>query len=303
VWQADARKLSVWITENGGPQRPWSVLIVNRSENLIIAQDVRMESPTADSLWHSVLAAMLSPLVGDPHLPGIIEVASEEARDSLVPHLEPVGVNCVVSDRLDHLDFIRGEMDRSLAGPEQAPALIDTPGVTPKHVGGLFHAAAEYYRKTPWRNVPGDVPIQVRCDRFSTGTWYAVVMGQSGMTLGLALYEDLGVLKALLREDEDANRRNSGLSVMYGEAFEIAIRDLDAAEENDWPVAGPEAYPMILRINPGMAIRPPLAWEMELAEGCLRAIPGFLVRSERQPAQITVPVATGELDLELSWLK
>ena len=43
-------------------------------------------------------------------------------------------------------------------------------------------------------------------------------------------------------------------------------------------MAGPEAYPLVLRINPGMAVRPPLAWELELLEACLRAIPKFLAR-------------------------
>ncbi len=303
VWQADARKLSVWLTESGEPQRPWSALVANRTEDLILAQDLTIEEPTADSLRHSILAAMLSPIAGEPHSPGVIEVASEDFHDALVPLLEPLGVNCVVSDQLDQMEFIFSEMERSLSGPEIGPALIDTPGVTPKHVGGFFRAAAKYYEKTPWRNVPGDVPINVRCDKFDNGNWYAVVMGQSGMTLGLALYEDLDVLKSLLREDDDANRRNSGLSVMYGEAFEIAIRDLDAAEENGWPIAGPEAYPLILRVNPGMAVRPPLAWELEFAEGCLRAIPAFVTRDAKSTARMTVPVATGELTLELSWVE
>jgi hypothetical protein len=88
---------------------------------------------------------------------------------------------------------------------------------------------------------------------------------------------------------------------MYSEAFEIAIRDLDAAEKHGWPVAGPEAYPMILRVNPGMAVRPPLAWELELTEGCLRAIPQFIQRHERTPTRMTVPVASGELTLDLAW--
>jgi hypothetical protein len=76
---------------------------------------------------------------------------------------------------------------------------------------------------------------------------------------------------------------------------------LDAAEREGWPVAGPEAYPLVLRINPGMAVRPPLAWELELLEGCLRAIPPFLTRPQRTPARMTVPVASGELTLDLAW--
>ena len=180
-------------------------------------------------------------------------------------------------------------------------ALIDTPGVTEAHVEGFFDAAACFYHRQPWRHVPADAPVRVRCNRFQTDTWYGVVMGQSGMTLGLALYEDLAVLQSILREDADADRRHAGLSIMYGEPFEISVRDLDMAERKGWPIAAPEAYPIIVRINPGMAVRPPLAWELQLAEACLRALPCFLAREVATPARMVVPTADGELDLELSW--
>jgi hypothetical protein len=126
-------------------------------------------------------------------------------------------------------------------------------------------------------------------------------MGQLGMTLGLAMYEDLEALQALLRDEPDAQRRNSGLSLIYSEAFEISVRDLDAAEREGWPVAASEAYPLVLRVNPGMAVRPPLAWELELLEGCLRAVPAFVARAARTPARMTVPISTGDLTLELAW--
>jgi hypothetical protein len=52
-------------------------------------------------------------------------------------------------------------------------------------------------------------------------------------------------------------------------------------------------------------LRPPLAWELELLEGCLRAVPESLDRHPQDdPAteEITVPVASGELRLVLSWM-
>jgi hypothetical protein len=235
-------------------------------------------------------------------LPGTIEVDSDQTRQQLLPRLEPLGIECVACKALEELDFVFGELAQSL-GDSGQPALVDTPGVTPNHVEGLFAAAAEYYRKQPWRHVQGDMAVRVHCDRFQTSTWYAVVMGQSGMTLGLAMYEDLEVLKALLREDENSERRNSALTLMYGEAFEIPVRDVDAAEQHDWPIAGPEAYPLAIRINPGMAVRPPLAWEIELLQATLRAIPQFLTREDPTPVKMNVPISTGELGLELSWLE
>jgi tetratricopeptide (TPR) repeat protein len=303
VWQADARKLAAWITAEGAPKRPRCAIVANRSEGVIVGQDLCAEEPAHDWLARAVLGAMLAPMTGDPHRPGCVQVASEERRAALEGVLEPFGVACEVHEQLDQLDFIYQQLAEHMAEPHQMAAMIDSPGVTERHVAGLFDAAAQYYRRAPWRSVPSDEVLVVHCDALQTHTWYAVVMGQSGMTLGLALYEDRQILAALLREEADAQRRQGGMSIIYSEAFEIAVRDLDAAEQHGWPVAGPEAYPLVLRINPGLAVRPPLAWELELAEGCLRAIPVLLQRPDKTPARMTVPVAEGEMTLDLSWEK
>jgi hypothetical protein len=79
------------------------------------------------------------------------------------------------------------------------------------------------------------------------------------------------------------------------------VRDLDAAEKHGWPVAGPEAYPLVIRVNPGLAMRPPLVWELELLEGCLRMIPEFLVE-KAATLSTAVFVASGELTLRLAWV-
>ncbi len=93
----------------------------------------------------------------------------------------------------------------------------------------------------------------------------------------------------------------SALSLMFGEAFEIPVRDLEAIEKHGWPVAGPEAFPLVIRINPGLATCPPLAWELELLDGCLRAIPAFLANESAGALQI-VRTETGKLTMRLKWL-
>jgi hypothetical protein len=128
-----------------------------------------------------------------------------------------------------------------------------------------------------------------------------VIMGQSGIEQGLALYDDVQFLRTLLSgelSDEQAARRTSAVSVTYGEVFEIAPHDRDAAEEHGWPVAGPDAYPCVLRVNPGMAARTPLKWELELLEGCLRAIPEFL-RQDVSQAEIPVTASGDPITFKL----
>jgi hypothetical protein len=129
-------------------------------------------------------------------------------------------------------------------------------------------------------------------------------MGQSGVQQGVAVYEDLTALQEMMTgggSEEENSRKMSALSLMFSEAFEIPVRDLVAAERHGWPVAGPEAYPLVIRINPGFAMRPPLVWELELLEGCLRAIPEFLAGKNAVLVK-TVAAASAKLTVRLSWV-
>jgi len=305
VWQAAVRPLPIWVEAEGGPERPWTSLVANVTDDLILATQMVPEEPADDWIWQGIQEAMLQPGVGEPHRPGVIQLAAEEQHRIVAPKLAAAGIECVVSRRLDQIDRILDSLSQHVAGPEKTQAMIDAPGMTPERLGSFFEAAADYYRRAPWRRVPGDTPIRIECDRFESGPWYAVVMGQEGMTLGLALYEDLDLLQALLSgglSDEENARRSSGISLTYGEAFDMAARDLDAAAEHGWPIAGPEAHPCVMRINPGMALRPPLAWELELLEGSLRAVPEFTDR-QAPSASLTVPAVGGELEMRLGWVE
>lgn len=302
TWQADVRRLATWVEGEGELVRPWSVLVVHGEEDKVLAQDLTLDEPSDAWFTERVLRAMRQPLIGEPHRPGVIELRSEHYRDVLQDRLEPAGVRCVVCDALVQLDSIYQELAHHLSGPNQMTAVVNVPGMDLGQVGSFFAAAADFYRRTPWRMVPGDVPIEIRCSKFQSGPWYAIVMGQSGMTLGVALYEDRQVLSDLLAgegSDEENFRRTSAISITFNEAFDMPIADLEAAEQHGWPVAGPEAYPCAMRVNPGQSIRPPLAWELQLLEASLRALPGFLARKQRQ-ATITVPAAGEQLTLELA---
>jgi tetratricopeptide (TPR) repeat protein len=304
VWQADVRPMPAWITGEGEPYRPWVAVVVNRTDDLVLAHQAASERPSAEWLWEAILQAIRQPAIGEPHRPGLIEVGSAEQREALLPHLDRAGIECVTLKRLEHMDSVLESMAQHLAGQGGPPSMLDAPGMELAQVGSFYAAAAEFYRRKPWQRVPGDTVIRVECDKFQSGPWYAVVMGQSGVQQGLAIYEDLAALQAMISGDaseEENSRSMSVLSMMFSEAFEISVRDLDAAEKQGWAVAGPEAYPMVIRVNPGLAMRPPLVWELELLEGCLRTIPKFLVEKHATLMK-AVAVASGELTLRLAWV-
>jgi hypothetical protein len=182
------------------------------------------------------------------------------------------------------------------------------PGVGPHQVGSFYEAAAYFYGAAPWRRVGYEAAIEVRCEKYSGGPWYAVVMGQSGLVTGLALYEDPEALRAVwageLSHQEHA-RQSVVTTVTFGEEADVPLVDLEAAGRHGWPVARPDAYPMAFHKERGLSSRPPLAWELELLEGCLRAVPQFVRRrGQDDPAResFAAPVASGQLGLVLSWV-
>jgi tetratricopeptide (TPR) repeat protein len=306
-WQAESRPLPGWLTSGAEKVRPWVTLVLSETTDLVLAHDIQEAPPSARHVWDALVEAMQHPAAGEPHRPTELQVRAGEHWEFLKPHLEEVGIRLTVAHELVPLDRVLPEMAEHVVGKPR-PGLLDMPGVTPEQAARFYNAAALYYQEAPWRKVGYESAIRLECDRVRSGPWYAVVMGQSALTMGLALYEELETLTRMWTEpsdDEENALKTVSLTVIYGEESELVIADLDAARLHGWRVARPDAYPAVFRKELGRSMRPPLSWELELLEAALRAIPGFVNRRAQDdptPEEMTVPVASGELRLTLAWV-
>jgi tetratricopeptide (TPR) repeat protein len=307
-WQAEARRLPVWMNVNGELRRPWIVLVVSKTDDLILGQEVIEGPPPPALLWDKLVEAMGTPAMGPPHRPAEIEVRPSGAWDVLGPHLGGIDVRLAVSDRLELVDDILEKLVEHVCGRSPGPALLEMPGMRVEQVASFFEAAAAFYRSAPWQRVGGAETVKISCDRFESGPWYAVVIGQMGMTLGVALYENHGALVRMRDgnlSDEQNARETVALSVTYGNETEIPVADLDSAERHGWEIAGPDAYPAPIRKERGLVMRPPLTWELRLLEATLRALPDFIAthdRNDPSPQDRTVSTGAGPLTLNLAWI-
>jgi hypothetical protein len=119
---------------------------------------------------------------------------------------------------------------------------------------------------------------------------YALIMGQSGITQGLAIYFTLADIRQIFESRRDDLSFDS-FSIMFGEDSSIASADLDAIEQFGWPVATPEAYPDALRVYPGQQVETPTASEIRFISGALAAV-AALAR-DREQKSVTVGEAAG----------
>jgi hypothetical protein len=100
-------------------------------------------------------------------------------------------------------------------------------------------------------------------------------------------------------------RQSVATTVIFSEEVDLPLADVQAARRHGWQVRRADAWPLVMHKERGLSHRPPLAWELALLEGCLRAVPEFVRRRPQDdpaPEEMTVPVASGELKLVLSWV-
>jgi hypothetical protein len=307
VWQMDCRQMSATVRAGERSVRPWMLVVVSSTEEeAVLAFELLEEAPEPRDLQEVFARAMEEPAGGDPHRPTSVQVRSQEYADALKASVEAAGVELEILENLERVDEVLAELSGQLPNFEQGlPGLLDVPGVTPDVAGSFFDAAATFFDLAPWKKV-GERPIRVSCERFENGPWYAVLMGQGGMTCGLVLYDDRETLHRIQQGDiseQDNARITAALAVIFSGPEDMAEDDLAAATKHEWRIAGSEAYPVVYRMDPGLAVRPPQAWELELLDGCLRAIPEFVRKKTRRlaPLAISVPVVSGDLPLELAW--
>ncbi len=180
------------------------------------------------------------------------------------------------------------------------------PGITPAQARDFYRAAARFYRQVPWRSVGGDEPIQVECEQLDGGPRFAIVLGKKGRVKGVWLCDDWKTCVLVERGRYEAIADHLRYTALhFGDRTEISPDDLEKARRHGFEVAGPRAFPVVLRKEPGGDFRSPDAGELELLEACLWVIPDFLKRAEdRKPDvyEYAFKGAVGKMSLDLSWV-
>ena len=299
VWQADFIRSLAWVmNEQEGAYRPWSVLVLDKSRSIALTTDHTPGDPTPEMLLEFLVRTMARPGGESAQRPRLVEVSDSDCYDHLRPRLEAAGVACRLVDELGELNDFCLRMARGFEGSEKC-ALADGQDVTRAQMESFYEAAEYYFRKAPWSHVPGEVPIEVRCIDPSMGTRFAVVLGRTGVQLGLCIYDDWEITQAMLGgyTTPDENR---ALAVCYDEAQIMSAVDLQLIDRLGWPIATPEAWPSVMRLKPHHTPCSASAEELVFLDACLRAIPDF-IQAKTTSHTRQVETGTRPVELHLAW--
>lgn len=304
VWELGLRRFPGWVAETDPPKRPWMGLAVSASRGLVLSHSVFLERPAPDWAWHAAARGMLAPMAGPALRPSEVRVRSPEELETIAPRLEELGIRATLAGELGEFESVFDSITRQFGSDLDAMALVRVPGIDIGSVAFFFAAADAYFGRAPWRRVEGDAILRVECEGFPRSPWFAVLMGQGGIARGLALYEDLEGLRALIRSESpsigETAKSLGALSLIYGAEHETPIPDIDAAEENGWPISGPDAYPSVIRIEGG-GPRGLHAAEVDMLSACLLAVCAFAELSDATTATARVEAPGGPYAIRMAW--
>lgn len=294
VWQADFYHSPELVTnEQVGAIRPWAVFVFDKATHFVLSNEYLPGDPAPELMWDCLVRTIAHS--GKRVRPAVVEVSDSDTYDFLKPKLAECGVRCVLVDELRELNDFCHRLASSKS-PEKS-SLAEGVGVTMEIMEEFYHEAARYFNAAPWKFVRGEIPIRIGCRGLDTGTRYGIVLGRTGVQLGLALYDDYEAVRRMLR-GLTPPEGSSALALLYDEEIGMGGEDLFLIERNGWPIASPEAYPLAVRVHGEESSAPPVE-ELRLLIGCLRVVPDFVKRGDAKTYEVAV--TDKRFKLRLAW--
>jgi len=257
VWEMDWRPIDAWVPdpETQEPIQPWVILVGAPDQGFILAQQVSHVLPTTDMLGTVLAEAILNPMQSEPARPSRLVVRQLSHRLELLSIADSIGCEIAVAE-CEMLEQVHRSMQSQEAGngPKLA-ALIQQPGMTPEIIGDFFAASAAYFESRIYTRTRPETIVEVSCPEILPGKRTCVTMGQMGQEIGIMIFDNPRIVKALFQSRHD--RPEDAMTTMTGIGYSVDTRDrlhpadVAASERFGWPVPSPETWPSIYHISEG----------------------------------------------------
>lgn len=293
VWQFDSYHNPIPISNSKeGVTRPWTIILLETAAGRVLGLELQTNKPTPEVLWDYMARVMQR----DRRRPRRVEFSDGDAFNFQKPLLAKANVDCALRDELPELQRHIGSLISGLSDPHKC-ALADGRGIDADDMESFYQIAAQFYGRAPWKHVTGDVPIKVESDMRQDR--YVIVMGRSGMTLGLSVYQSWDDLMKLFRGQTSMDQL-SCISLTFDEEMIMAPQDLFMVENMGWPIATLEAYPAVMCLRPGGGIESPSKSDLQYLEALMRCLPEFIA-SGTQMATFENQVEGCKGNIRLTW--
>ncbi len=256
TWECISFRLPAWIEDEKtcGCYRPCSFVWVSEDAGHRVVSLRLGEEPSAlvlDSLQAAVIGEE-----GFGRLPGSVAVKIPELAEALGDALVRMGIRVEVRDELPLAEvaviMLREELYRE-AGSE--PGCLEGKGVDVARVRAFADAAAQYHRARPWRHINSLDLVQVKsCRPEARMGWFSPIAREGDRDVAFAFFSSMVEWNDILKEsverpvDADLYPPRPGFWAMaFRAVHEMPIADSELWEREKLPLAGANAYPVVMR--------------------------------------------------------
>lgn len=260
-------------------------------------------------IQHSFIEAVESPVSGVAQRPITLRTDNAAIIDALTP-IYSAEIE-FVSAEVPEMDDIAEEMAANFGEPN-VPTYHSL-GISNSLVGSFFEAAAKLYKVKPWSYVTTDTClIGVTIKNLGVQNHVLSIIGQQGVSFGALLFNNLddyelytGIALAMDPEKIIDIPAHRALSFEKGTEIDSQLRK--EIMENQWAVAGANAYPDFFLPVDGQISRPPETKDVKIFEAlCLGLVEFFKKHRDAKnswstgnPLKVTkrVKTSTGNVDI------
>jgi hypothetical protein len=269
VWEIGLVSLPATVPgADGHRYRPLVALVVDASgavRAMAPGHPDRPQEALEEAITHSRLHPQPPCQPGEPR-----RVVVDSSRlQKLVPALLP-GV-LVSRGETPRLAEVASSLREHMAGEEGQRGLASSTtycseDVTPEVVRTFFEGAAALYDRRPWRRFPSDGHLfQLTCGPLGIRGWTGCVIGQHQESYGVLLFDSVGDYGSYVEAAERAEAGDEQAMALFPKHRAINFEAKSAMPKgllreiqlHGWPVAGPEAYPTVMLVEPDLLLLPP----------------------------------------------
>ena len=279
-WVGGRSSAPIYITD-GEPYRPDLVLWLDAGAHTILSSRVAHPAESAAAVAGCLADALRKPSMGPPRRPQRIRVAEPALIETLRPVVGPDVV--IETAPTPEIDALARLLTEELPDGDEPPSYCEGGRVSAPHVAGLFRAAAQLYRAAPWQTLWDSQVLRVEVPEFGLTDGCVSVIGALGESFGLLIYNSVEGHLAMRRAcaplletgDAPQDLGTSILSLNFERRADIPAAMRREIKRHGWELAGPDAYPRVVFIEPDTVVRPLTERDVRLASAVAQALARF----------------------------
>lgn len=275
-WLGVVFPVPLYVTGEGEPYRPEAVMWFDADNAQVVGYELMRPVEATEQAAKLFREATRAPLNGEPRTPTRIRVPSLELANALRSELQLP----IVVEPVPELEGVIAALCEHMAEGDEAdePATLLHPGLEPADVAAFFASAAALFETRPWDATPLGSFIGVASEALGIEAGAMFVVGQIGPPRGFSLFssEDDVVRYA---EGMDADERGDTpddlpdhIIFNFGPRAEVAPTILAEISQHGFAVAGDDAYPSVMAVDPDLVGRPLTQTELRGVTAILDAL-------------------------------